>query len=122
MSLDRVPRPIAQIESTGSSLLRAWREEADRLDVAAYAAIAATPTPTMDAGLRRLSRAADKSRLWLGCATLLAVVGGERGRAAAVNGLASIALIQPSSTSCSSRSAIGAGRTDTRTRCRWPVR
>jgi hypothetical protein len=76
MSLDRVPRPTAQIESTGSSLLRAWREEADRLDVAAYAAIAATPTPTMDAGLRRLSRAADKSRLRLGSAALLAVVGG----------------------------------------------
>ena len=87
-----MPRPTAQIESTGSSLLRAWREEADRLDVAAYAAIAATPTPTMDAGLRGLSRAADKSRLWLGCAALLAAVGGERGRAAAVNGLASIAL------------------------------
>jgi undecaprenyl-diphosphatase len=46
----------------------------------------------MDAGLRRLSRAADKSRLWLGSAALLAVAGGERGRAAAVNGLASIAL------------------------------
>ena len=54
--------------------------------------IAATPTPTMDAGLRRLSRAADQSRLWIGCAALLAVVGGERGRAAAVNGLASIGL------------------------------
>jgi hypothetical protein len=66
----------AQIESTGSSLLRDWREEADRLDVAAYEAIAATPTPTMDAGLRQLSRAANKSRLWLGCAALLALVGG----------------------------------------------
>jgi hypothetical protein len=50
-----MPRPTAQIESTDSSLLRAWRDEADRLDIAAYAAIAATPTPTMDVGLRRLS-------------------------------------------------------------------
>jgi membrane-associated phospholipid phosphatase len=92
MSLDRVPLPTAHIESSGSSLLRVWREEAERLDVATYAAVAATPTPAMDAGLRRLSRAADKSRLWLGSAALLASVGGERGRAAAVNGLASIAL------------------------------
>jgi membrane-associated phospholipid phosphatase len=73
----------------------AWREEAARLDVAAYAAIAATPTPTMDVALRRLSRAADHSRLWLGCAALLGAVGGTRGRAAAANGLAAIALTSP---------------------------
>jgi membrane-associated phospholipid phosphatase len=90
-----MPRPTAQIESTGSSLLRAWLEEADRLDVAAYAAIAATPTPTMDVSLRRLSRAANHSRLWLASAAVLAALGGERGRAAAVNGLASIALASP---------------------------
>jgi membrane-associated phospholipid phosphatase len=87
-----LPRRTAQIESIGPSILRAWREEAGKLDVAAYAAIAATPTPAMDAGLRQLSRAADHSRLWIGSAALLAVAGGQRGRAAAVNGLASIAL------------------------------
>jgi len=72
--------------------LRACWEEADRLDVAAYAAIAATPTPAMDGLLRRLSRSADRSGLWLACAALLAATGGRRGRAAAENGLASIAL------------------------------
>jgi membrane-associated phospholipid phosphatase len=92
MTLTVLPRRTAQIESTGPSLLRAWGEEAGKLDVAAYAAIAATPTPAMDAGLRQLSRAADHSRLWIGSAALLAVAGGQRGRAAAVNGLASIAL------------------------------
>ena len=81
--------------ANGASRLHAWREEAERLDVAVYAAVAATPTPNMDAGLRWLSRAADHSRLWLGCAALLAAVGGEGGRAAAVNGLASIALTSP---------------------------
>ncbi len=70
----------------------AWAVELDRLDAAAYAAIAATPTPAMDGALRRLSRAANHSRLWLGCSVLLAVCGGERGRRAAENGLASIAL------------------------------
>jgi membrane-associated phospholipid phosphatase len=69
-----------------------WREEADRLDVAVYAAIAATPTPALDEGLRRLSRAADRSRLWLGCSALLGAAGGKRGWTAAANGLASIAL------------------------------
>jgi membrane-associated phospholipid phosphatase len=71
---------------------RRWLEESQRLDVAVYAAIAATPTPTMDEGLRRLSRAADHSKLWLGSSALLAAFGGRRGRSAAENGLASIAL------------------------------
>jgi membrane-associated phospholipid phosphatase len=71
---------------------RRWLEESQRLDVAVYAAIAATPTPTMDEGLRRLSRAADHSKLWLGSSALLAAFGGRRGRRAAENGLASIAL------------------------------
>lgn len=87
--------PTAQIDLTASSLLRTLREEADSLDVAVYAAVAATPTPAMDVGLRRLSRAADHSKLWLGCAALLATFGGERGRAAAADGLASIALTSP---------------------------
>jgi membrane-associated phospholipid phosphatase len=68
------------------------RAELDRLDVAVYAAVAATPTPKMDAALRRLSLAANHSRLWLGCSALLAAFGGERGRRATQNGLAAIAL------------------------------
>jgi membrane-associated phospholipid phosphatase len=70
----------------------AWVDELDRLDAAVYAAIAATPTPVIDVALRRLSRAANHSRLWLGCSALLAACGGERGRRAAENGLASTAL------------------------------
>jgi undecaprenyl-diphosphatase len=73
-----------------------WGEELDRLDVAIYAAIAATPTPAMDVALRRLSRAANHSRLWLGCSGLLAAFAGGRGRRAAANGLASIALTSAS--------------------------
>lgn len=70
----------------------AWRDEADRLDVAVYAAIAATASPTLDEGLRGLSRAANHSRLWFACAAMLAAAGGRRGRMAAGEGLASIAL------------------------------
>lgn len=68
------------------------RAELDRLDVAVYAAIAATPTPRMDVYLRRLSLAANYSRLWLGCSAVLAALGGERGRQATENGVAAIAL------------------------------
>ena len=42
--------------------------------------------------MRRLSRTADKSVLWLGVAGVLALVGGRTGRRAAVNGLVSIGL------------------------------
>jgi len=69
-----------------------WREEFDRLDVAVYAAIAATPTPEMDVALRRLSSAANYSRLWFGCSGLLTAFAGGRGRRAAANGLASVAF------------------------------
>jgi membrane-associated phospholipid phosphatase len=66
--------------------------ELNRLDTAVYAAIARTPTPGLDEALGRLSRAADFSKLWLGSASALAVFGGEPGRRAAGNGLASLAL------------------------------
>ena len=66
--------------------------ELNRLDTAVYAAIARIPTPRLDQALGRLSRAADFSKLWLGSASALAVLGGEQGRRAAGNGLASLAL------------------------------
>ena len=91
-------RPPARAGAAGSATgggLRRWLEDAHRLDLAVYAAVAATPTPTMDEGLRRLSGAADRSKLWVGCSAVLAAIGGPRGRRAAENGLASIALTAP---------------------------
>jgi undecaprenyl-diphosphatase len=46
----------------------------------------------MDVLLRRVSLAANYSRLWLGCSVLLTAFGGERGRRATENGLVSVAL------------------------------
>jgi undecaprenyl-diphosphatase len=60
------------------------------VDRAVYDAIAATPTPALDEPLRRLSQAANKSRLWLATAALLAAVGGPAGRRAAVRGTLAI--------------------------------
>jgi undecaprenyl-diphosphatase len=63
--------------------------EVRALDVAVYRAIAATPTPSLDRGLRRLTHAADHSKLWLVIAASLAAAPG-RPRQAAYHGLVSI--------------------------------
>ncbi len=67
-------------------------DELERLDVAAYAAVARTPTPMLDGAMAGLSRAADYSKLSLGAAALLSVAGGPRGRRAAALGLASVGV------------------------------
>ncbi|GGT86197.1 phosphatase PAP2 family protein [Streptomyces lateritius] len=65
------------------------------VDGAVYAAVAATPTPTLDAGLRRLSAAADKSKISFGIAALMAV-GGGRARRAAFLGVGAVAAASAS--------------------------
>jgi len=74
-----------------SALAKALEELAD-VDRAIYRAIADTPTPTLDAPLRRLSGLANNSGLWLAVAAGLFVVGGKRGRRAAVTGVAAIGV------------------------------
>jgi undecaprenyl-diphosphatase len=69
-----------------------WGREVEALDVAVYAAIAATPTPTLDRVFTAVSRSADHSKLWTATAAGLAMAGGQQGRRAAVHGMASIAL------------------------------
>jgi membrane-associated phospholipid phosphatase len=69
-----------------------WSGELLSLDVAVYAAIAATPTPRLDRVFRRISHAANYSRVWLASAAVLATAGGTRGRRAAADGLTSVAL------------------------------
>jgi undecaprenyl-diphosphatase len=69
-----------------------WLSEAKVVDTAVYAAVAGTETPRLDVAMRRLSRAADHSKLWLGCAAALALLGGARGRHAARRGLFSLGL------------------------------
>jgi undecaprenyl-diphosphatase len=67
-------------------------EEASRIDVAVYGAIAATRTVALDRAMSRLSRAADYSRISIGVAALFAVAGGPQGRRAAARGLAAVAV------------------------------
>jgi len=65
-------------------------QELGAVDRAVYSAVATTPTPSLDEPLRRLSNAANNSRLWLAIAAGLAVAGGGRGRRAAVRGTVAI--------------------------------
>lgn len=69
-----------------------WVLEAGRVDAAVYDAVTQTPTPGLDEGMRRLTRAANYSRLWLGCAAVLAATRGSSGRRAAIRGTASVAV------------------------------
>ena len=70
---------------------RSMLDELERLDQAAYEAVAGTPTPSLDRGLVVLTNAADYSRLWLGIAAVIAAGGGRRGRRAAASGLTALA-------------------------------
>jgi len=71
---------------------RQTRRDLHRLDLTVYTAVATSPTPSLDSGIRKLSDAANYSRLSFGIAAGLAAFGGCRGRRAAVHGVASIAV------------------------------
>jgi undecaprenyl-diphosphatase len=73
-------------------MLRAWLLDAQRVDRSVYDAITQTSTPSLDRGMSELTQVADYSRLWLGCAAILAATRGAKGRRAAVTGLASIGV------------------------------
>lgn len=78
----------------GSSI-QTWVEalrQATVLDDALYRAVAATATPALDQSMSDLSDAATHSKLWFAVAAAIAVTGGRRGRRAAAEGLAAIAL------------------------------
>ena len=61
------------------------------IDRAVYAAVASVPAPALDQAMRRLSRSADRSRLWLGIAAALALTG-PAGRRSAGRGVLAIAV------------------------------
>lgn len=71
---------------------RAWIEDATKLDEALYTAVVRTPTPALDRGMSTLSDAANYSRLWIGSASILALLGGRRGRRSALQGLVAVGV------------------------------
>ncbi|HKQ00109.1 MAG TPA: phosphatase PAP2 family protein [Actinomycetes bacterium] len=83
--------PARRRGQAGLGLAEGLRE-LGAVDRAVYEAVAQTPTGALDLPVRRLSGAADKSRIWLAIAAVVAVTGGRRGRRAALEGVAAIAV------------------------------
>jgi membrane-associated phospholipid phosphatase len=82
---DALAQRVEARQGTGSPWAEALRE-LGAVDRAVYQAVALTPTPALDRPFRRLSNAANYSRLWLGIAAAIALSGGKRGRNAALEG------------------------------------
>lgn len=61
------------------------------LDRAIYAAVHATPTPTLDRAVARVSRAANHSKIWLAAAAAMSALG-ERPRRAALVGVGAVGV------------------------------
>lgn len=62
------------------------------MDRAIYAAVHEVPSPTLDETLRRLSRSADHGALWFAVAAATALIGGRRGRRAALDGVVALGI------------------------------
>jgi membrane-associated phospholipid phosphatase len=88
---DELARRGGPVRQRAAAALR----ELGAVDQAIYSAVAATPTPSLDEPLRRLSNAANNSVLWLAVAVGLGVAGGSAGRRAAVRGTAAIGVTSP---------------------------
>ena len=84
--------PTTRNRTTPNTTTIAALHELGQVDRAVYRAVAETPTPTLDRPFRRLSHAADRSRLWVAIAASMAALGGPTGRRAAAAGLAGLAV------------------------------
>lgn len=92
---ETVPDALARRMERGRTTTSAWTvllREVGAVDRAIYDAVARTPTAELDGHLSRLSNAASYSRLWLGIAAALALLGGARGRRAALEAVAAVAV------------------------------
>ncbi|MER7952951.1 phosphatase PAP2 family protein [Streptomyces sp. NPDC096079] len=82
-------------ETTTGGTLRDVLHDIRAVDGAVYGAVAATPTPTLDTAFRRLSAAADHSKISFTVAAALALFPG-RPRRAALVGVGAIAVASAS--------------------------
>ncbi|MEV7568089.1 phosphatase PAP2 family protein [Streptomyces tanashiensis] len=82
-------------DDTTTGTLRDVLHDIRAVDGAVYGAVAATPTPTLDTAFRRLSAAADHSKISFTVAAALALVPGKP-RRAALAGVGAIAVASAS--------------------------
>jgi membrane-associated phospholipid phosphatase len=88
---DALARRVEVRRGPGSPWVEVF-QELGAVDRAVYEAVARTSTANLDDRVRRLSNAANYSRLWLAIAALVALVGGRSGRLAAMEGVVSIGV------------------------------
>jgi membrane-associated phospholipid phosphatase len=86
----RLAAGLARQDGPGRQRAAGGLRELGAVDRAIYSAVAATPTPSLDEPLRRLSNAANNAGLWLVVAGL-GLAGGRSGRQAALRGTVAIA-------------------------------
>jgi membrane-associated phospholipid phosphatase len=91
----RLADELARRGGPGRQRAAARLRELGAVDRAIYSAVAATPTPSLDEPLRRLSDAANNSVLWMAIAAGLGAAGGRAGRRAAVRGILAIGVTSP---------------------------
>ena len=89
---ERLADWLAQVGGPVRQQVAEGLRELGAVDRAIYSAVASAPTPSLDEPLRRLSNAANNSRLWLAMAAGLAAAGGRTGRRAAARGTLAIGV------------------------------
>ncbi len=89
---ERLADRLSGASTPARQRLAEYLRELSVVDRAIYAAVATAPTAALDEPVRRLSSAANNSRIWLAIAAGLAIAGGRRGRRAAVAGAVSIGV------------------------------
>lgn len=105
--------PLAPAPAPGRSrgrTLDAVLGDLRAVDGALYAAVAATSTPTLDRALRRLSNAADHSKISLSIAAALATAGARPRRAALVGlggGRHDVGRLEPAGQASGAQGAAG---------------
>jgi len=88
---DLIAAELAGLGVPASQRLGEVLHQLGAIDRAVYAAIAAVPAPALDRSMRRLSNAANHSRIWLAIAAALALTG-PAGRRAAARGVLAIGV------------------------------
>ncbi|HXP18466.1 MAG TPA: phosphatase PAP2 family protein [Streptosporangiaceae bacterium] len=89
---DRLADRLGRLGDPARQRLTDALHQIGAIDRAVYDAVAAVPAPALDQAMRRLSNAANHSRLWLGIAGGLALTGGPAGRRAAARGILAIGV------------------------------
>jgi len=87
LAAQQMPAPTSARATAGTML-----GDLGQVDLAVYRAVAGTPAPTLDRPMRRLSDAANWSRLWLAIGGAMALAGSRAGRRAAGSGIVALAV------------------------------